>query len=125
MDILLIEDDEMVFKTLEWVFPKGMYHLRMASDGLEALQLLKARKPDAIIANFGLAERGSIDLLDIFRTRFPHTPVVVLSDRGNADVRLKALRGGAYDYIQKPIRVQELLEVLMRIERGREPTLKG
>ncbi len=69
----------------------------------EALRLLQKRQYDVIVSDIKMPEMDGLELLGQIQQRQPEIPIILITGQGEHDVAIRALRGGAYDYIQKPI----------------------
>ena len=84
------------------------YGVRTASDGDEAVQLMKDWSPDLVITDLRMPNMSGLDLCRHVRAR-SRVPIIVLSVKGEERTKVEALDAGADDYITKPFGVNELL----------------
>jgi len=103
--VLLVDDDPALLQAL----PEAL-RLRMAAVAVDtadsaaaALERIAARDYDAIVTDIKMAGMDGLALLARIRALQPDTPVLMITGHGEYDLALRALRGGAYDFIQKPI----------------------
>jgi DNA-binding NtrC family response regulator len=103
--VLIVDDDPDLLQALP-----GALRLRMdgvtvdtADSGAAALDLLAAGDYDAIVTDIKMPGMDGIELLAEIQTRWPDTPTLMITGHGEHDLVVEALRGGAYDFIQKPI----------------------
>ena len=103
--VLLVDDDVALLQAL----PETV-RLRMdgvvvdtADSGAVALNRLDARDYDAIVTDIKMPGMDGLELLAEIRTRRPDTPTLMITGHGEHDLVVDALRGGAYDFIPKPI----------------------
>jgi two-component system KDP operon response regulator KdpE len=106
--ILVIEDEREVRRFLRVTLTHNDHELVEASKGEEGLALAAACKPDLIILDLGLPDMDGLEVTRRLR-EWTHTPIVVLSARGQEQDKCLALDAGADDYLTKPFGVQELL----------------
>src|SRR5207237_3635263 len=85
-----------------------------ADSGAVALNRLDARDYDAIVTDIKMPGMDGLELLAEIRTRRPDTPTLMITGHGEHDLVVEALRGGAYDFIQKPIDRAYMVAVLRR-----------
>jgi CheY-like chemotaxis protein len=120
VDVLLIDDDPVVYEDLVVLLP-GDIKLRSASSRSEAAQVLKAGpRPDAVILDLCLPGSGGtpheeegLDLLRCLRSELAHgIPVIVLSALPRQRAESKCLDLGACIYLEKPCRVADLVWIL-------------
>ncbi len=120
--ILIVDDvstNRIVFKVK---LTAAGYHTVMAADGAACLRLALAEMPDIILLDLFLPDRSGIDVLQSLKSH-PQTrriPVVMFSSEADAALRLAALRGGAEDFMARPIDDQTLLARLRGLLRARE-----
>jgi two-component system KDP operon response regulator KdpE len=106
--ILVIEDEREVRRFLRATLTQNEHELVEASKGADGLALAAAHKPDLIILDLGLPDMDGLEVTRSLR-EWTHTPIVVLSARGQEQDKVLALDAGADDYLTKPFGVQELL----------------
>lgn len=78
------------------------YATSEAADGLEALELVRAAVPDAVLLDLQMPRQSGLVTLREIRTLAPEVPVVILSGHGDIQAAVAAVQGGAFDYIEKP-----------------------
>lgn len=109
MHILLVEDDRPLRKFLKKAFREEGYAVDEAESGEEALDRVLAGEYACVVLDLMLPERDGLSVLEELRRRSVHTPVLVLTARGELDSRIKGLESGADDYLSKPFDLSELL----------------
>jgi two-component system, NtrC family, response regulator AtoC len=110
--ILIIDDDDFIRKILSNVLEKAGYQVIEASDGETGLKYVEVKNPDLVITDYKMPGISGLDVLnDLVRNR-PGLPVVMLTAFGDVSLTIKAIQAGAYDFIEKPIKNRELLEVI-------------
>ena len=106
--ILLIEDEQEIRRFLRNTLPAHGYRLYEAVSGQEGLAQAQARNPDLVLVDLGLPDMDGLDVIRKLR-EWSQTPIIVLSARGQEQVKVTALDGGADDYMTKPFGIDELL----------------
>lgn len=115
--LLIVEDDPGLQRQLRWAYED--YQLFIAGDRLEAIELLRAHAPDVVTLDLGLppdpdgTSEGFATLAEILRIK-PDTKVIVASGHGARESALDAIAGGAYDFYQKPVDIDELGFIVRR-----------
>lgn len=111
---LLVVDDEASIREMlmETLSHAGNYEVDTAGDGREALQKMRASKYDLVVTDLRMPEMDGCRLLDISRHEFPEIPVVVITGYARLETAIDALRLGASNFITKPFRLAEILEVV-------------
>ncbi|WP_257540807.1 PEP-CTERM-box response regulator transcription factor [Sphingobium sp. CFD-1] len=115
--LLIVEDDPGLQRQLRWAYEE--YQLFIAGDREEAIELLRAEVPDVVTLDLGLppdpdgTSEGFATLSEILRIK-PETKVIVASGHGARESALDAISGGAYDFYQKPVDIDELGLIVRR-----------
>jgi len=116
MNILLVDDDEMVLQTIGDFLTRRGHRVRAAADGSEALRLMDGEPPDLVLSDIQMPGMDGIAFLKAVRERFPDLPVILTTGYATVETAVAALRGRAYDYLKKPVQLQELQACIERIE---------
>ena len=113
--ILVVDDEKDIRSTLGGLLGDEGYLVSFASSGPEALERLEESLPSVVVLDLwmGGSEQG-FDVLERLREESPQVPVLVISGHGNVETAVKAVRIGAYDFIEKPISVDKLLLSVQR-----------
>ena len=106
--VLLIEDEPQMRRFLRVVLQGHGYRMLEAAGGEEGLTQAAARNPDIVLLDLGLPGMGGIEVARRLR-EWSDVPVIVISARGQESDKIKALDGGADDYLTKPFGAGELL----------------
>jgi two-component system KDP operon response regulator KdpE len=106
--VLLIEDEPQVTRFLRATLPAHGYRLVSAECGKKGLAEASLQRPDVILLDLGLPDLDGIEVTRALR-EWTHTPIVVLSARGQERDKVQALDAGADDYLTKPFGMGELL----------------
>lgn len=106
--ILVVDDEPQISRVLKTTLTSQGYTVRTASDGDEAVQVMKEWAPDLVITDLRMPNFGGLDLCRHIRTK-SRIPIIVLSVKGEERIKVDALDAGADDYVTKPFSVNELL----------------
>jgi two-component system KDP operon response regulator KdpE len=106
--ILVIDDEPQIRRFLRISLISQGYDVVEAGSGAEGLQKIATESPDVVVLDLGLPDKDGQDVLVELRT-FHEGPVIVLSVRASEIEKVKALDGGANDYVVKPFGVKEFL----------------
>jgi len=103
--VLIVDDDQALLQGLPQALRLRMEGVRVdtADSGTAALDRIAALDYDAIVTDLKMPGMDGLDLLAEIRTHRPDTPTLMITGHGEHDLVVHALRGGAYDFIQKPI----------------------
>ena len=116
LKILVVDDEESIRHMLSLTLKKEGYKCRTVDNGEEGLKELIAGQWDIVLCDVRMPKMGGMELLDELSNRGIHTTVIVMSAFGNRDVAIEAIKRGAYDYIDKPFKRDEVLLTLLKAE---------
>ena len=106
--ILVVDDERSMREFLEIFFQREGYKVTTAPGVDEAEVCLENDDIDIVITDMQMPRRGGLELLDAARELSPDTAVVVITAYASTDSAIAAMREGAYDYITKPFKVDEI-----------------
>ena len=106
--ILLVDDEPQITRVLRTSLAARGYEIRVANDGLTALEIMKDWTPELVITDLFMPNMDGLELCRQVRKR-SQVPIIVLSVRGEERSKVKALDAGADDYVTKPFGMDELL----------------
>jgi len=106
--VLVVEDDAQMRKFVRIALESHDYRVVEAQSGQEALLQASAYTPDAVLLDLGLPDMDGLAVAKQLR-QWSTVPILVISARGQEDVKVQALDGGADDYLTKPFGTAELL----------------
>jgi two-component system nitrogen regulation response regulator NtrX len=117
--VLVIDDEMNIRKTLEGVLSDDGYRVLQAEDGAGGLEVLSRSFVDAVLLDVWMPDMDGLETLKRIREVYPILPVIMISGHGTIDTAVKAVKMGAFDFIEKPISLTKLLITLSRaIEQG-------
>jgi DNA-binding NtrC family response regulator len=117
--ILVVDDEPRILALMSGLLTSNGYIVTTARDGLTALEQLGQKTFDVILTDMRMPEMDGMELYHNLRKQHIETPVVFLTAYGTVESALEAMRGGAFDYVSKPFKVDELLTVVGRaVEHG-------
>jgi len=114
--VLVVDDEESLRVVVRSFLKRDGYEVEVASGVEEALSLLESFGPDFVLTDVRMPRLGGLDLLATLKAKGDPATVIVMSAYGNIDLALEAMKAGAYDYIQKPFKAEELLLTLRKAE---------
>ena len=118
--VLVVEDDEEIAQALQRSLRLEGYEVRLAHDGVAALDQATAFNPDLVVLDLGLPGMDGIDVAKRLRGA-DDVPILMLTARDGVESRVEGLDAGADDYLVKPFERQELLARLRALLRRRPP----
>jgi len=110
--ILVVDDELSMREFLEILLKKEGYEVITASDGEEASRLFKKDHYNLIIADIRMPKMDGLTLLHRIKEHHPHMPVVMITAYASPEDAILAMKEGAYDYITKPFKVEEIKSVV-------------
>lgn len=119
--ILLIDDEPLVRDELGGLLRDENYEVSTAGDGEEGLALFRTSQPDMVITDVRMPRRDGLSVAVTIRREDPTVPVTVITGHGSEAMAIEALRAGVTDFIKKPVRLDDLIAALARMEAARCP----
>jgi two-component system response regulator AtoC len=114
--ILVVDDEENIRVVLRTLLRRNAYEVETAGSGEEALSLVDSFGPDCVLTDVRMPKMGGLDLLATLKAKGNEATVIVMSAYGNTDMAIEAMKAGAYDYIQKPFRPDEVVLTLRKAQ---------
>lgn len=109
-NVLLVDDEvEFVSTLAERLGLRGL-QVQVANDGEQALQRITSDEPDLVVLDVMMPGMSGLTVLERIKTAYPHIPVILLTGIGSTKEGLEGMRLGAFDYLMKPLRIEELVE---------------
>ncbi len=112
--ILVVDDEEAVCWALERALRGEGHRVDVAASAEAAFKLAAARRPDAIILDVRLPGIDGLAALDRLRQLADDAPVIVITAFGNLNTAVRAVEGGAFDYLAKPFDLDQALSTVAR-----------
>ena len=115
-DILIVDDEKDIRELISEILIDEGYSTRLAGNSEECLGQVSEALPSLLILDIWLKDStmDGIDILKKVKIDFPHVPVVIISGHGNIEIAVSAIKQGAYDFIEKPFNIEQLLVVVRR-----------
>jgi two-component system, NtrC family, response regulator AtoC len=114
--VLVVDDEENLRLVLRTLLSRSGYEVRTAQSAEEALLGLEQFDPDFVLADVRMPGMSGIELCKELGTRGSLATAIVMSAYGSIDLALEAMKAGAYDYLSKPFKQDEVLLVLKKAE---------
>ncbi|MEM0908957.1 MAG: sigma-54 dependent transcriptional regulator [Pseudomonadota bacterium] len=110
-DILVVDDEIDIRNLIAGILEDEGYEVRTAADSDEALAAVGSRRPQLIFLDIWLqgSKMDGLALLDTIRAQHPTLPIVMISGHGNIETAVSAIKRGAYEYIEKPLKADRLV----------------
>jgi two-component system KDP operon response regulator KdpE len=121
--ILVVDDEPQIARVLRTGLKTHGYDVRVASDGVSALETFNDWRPDLVVTDLAMPNLDGLELCRRLRA-ISQLPIIVLSVRGEEKTKVEALDAGADDYVTKPFGIDELLaRVRAQLRRATMPPL--
>jgi two-component system, NtrC family, response regulator AtoC len=115
MKKILVVDDELNMRlVLKAMLKKEGYDVVLASDGVEALNILKQEEVTIVVSDLKMPKLDGMELLERISQSWPAIPVIIITAHGTIATAVDALKKGAFDYITKPFEQDELKNVILK-----------
>ncbi len=115
--ILIADDDEIVRDAIGSLLKDEGYSVISAHDGIDAIKILRVEDIDLVITDLRMPGADGYEVLKYSVKNNPDTVVVILTAYGTLDTALNAIKDGAYDYLTKPFKIQEIMLLVEKIYR--------
>jgi two-component system C4-dicarboxylate transport response regulator DctD len=122
---ILIEDEAALRLATSQTLELGGFSVQACASAEEALALLRADYPGVVVTDVRLPGRSGLELLAQAAALDAELPVIVVTGHGDVDMAVAAMRGGAYDFIEKPFASERLLESVRRAQERRRLVLEN
>ena len=113
--ILVVDDEESMCNFMEIMLVKEGYDVIHALNGHDAVEQIKEQTPDVVIADLTMPEMSGIELLSKAKSIDENINFIVMTAFASVDSAIEAMRNGAYDYITKPFKVDEIKFTLRKL----------
>jgi DNA-binding response OmpR family regulator len=107
--VLYVEDEQFLGKIVKDTLEGRGFEVQMATDGLQALQLLEKFTPQICVLDIMLPKMDGYSLAQEIRKQHPHLPILFLTAKNQTEDLLKGFELGGNDYVRKPFSLEELL----------------
>jgi len=120
VSILIVDDDEALSQTLSDIFQELGYGVETALDGKEAVEKCAGKYFNIALIDIRLPDINGLELLNKLKTMNPEIEGIIITGYASVETVIEALRRGAFDYVTKPLRMDEVLETIREaLERQR------
>ncbi len=110
--ILIIDDDETIYFSFKTFLNENNFSLDYARNGKEGLEKITVSEPNVIVADFKMPEMTGLEFLKAAKIIRPQTPIIIISAYGDTSTRRVFFEEGAFDYIEKPFDIEEIIKII-------------
>jgi signal transduction histidine kinase len=123
--IVIIDDDVRILELASLILSRRGYLVFTAPAAREGMKIIADRLPELVLLDYMMPEIDGLTALREIRTRFPGTYVVMFTGKGNEEIAVELMKGGASEYILKPFNNRDLVDRLDNVLRIREIELQN
>jgi len=105
---LIVDDDKAIGDVLKELISREHTSVDVFSDGVEAIQFVKKQPVDIVITDLMMPGIGGLEVLRQAKLTNPHVVVIIITGHASLETAVEAVREGAYDYIKKPFKLEEI-----------------
>ncbi|MFP4365144.1 MAG: sigma-54-dependent transcriptional regulator, partial [Spirochaetia bacterium] len=109
--ILVIDDEPGIRTVLSDILEDEGYEVFTAEDGFAGLNILKTEPIDLVYLDVWLPNMGGIDVLKKIKEEYPEIEVIIISGHANIDLAVKAVKLGAFDFLEKPLSLDRIINL--------------
>lgn len=118
--ILVVDDEDIVRTSCSRTLSPEGYEVRLAKNGVEGLKMASEERFDLVLTDLKMPDMDGIEVLRIIKEKWPETAVIIVTGYQTVDTAVKAIKLGAYDYIEKPFTPDALLSAVAEAMAGRQ-----
>jgi DNA-binding NtrC family response regulator len=110
--ILIVDDEPIARDNLAYIISKDGFSVKVAADGQQAIDILKKEEIDLVLTDLCMKGKDGMAVLDEAKNLWPAIEVVVITGHASVDTAVEAMRKGAYHYVAKPFKINELRAIV-------------
>ena len=113
--ILVVDDEENARIALSKILAREGYEVASAGNGYEALNYLRGKEVELIITDINMPEMNGLSFLRELGRSHPESNVIMVTAYGEVESYIEAMNLGAFEYINKPVKIDELKKIIRKI----------
>jgi len=118
--ILVVDDEDIVRTSCSRTLSPEGYEVRLAKNGVEGLKMASEERFDLVLTDLKMPDMDGIEVLRIIKGKWPETAVIIVTGYQTVDTAVKAIKLGAYDYIEKPFTPDTLISAVAEAMANRQ-----
>jgi hypothetical protein len=118
--VVVIDDDPHILELTSLILSRNGYHVLTASTARQGMEIISSQAPELALLDYMMPEMDGLATLREIKTRYPDTYVIMFTGKGNEEIAVELMKGGASEYILKPFNNRGLLDRLDSVLRIRE-----
>jgi len=111
-NVLIVDDEPGIRTVLSDIIRDENHNVLSASDGFDGLRILKEKSIDLVILDVWLPNMGGIDVLKEIKKEYQDIEVIMISGHANIDIAVKAVKLGAFDFLEKPLSLDKIINLI-------------
>jgi DNA-binding NtrC family response regulator len=116
LKLLLVDDEKDALDAMRMGLEgEKSYDIKTSLSRNEAINIIKSSPVDIVVTDLKLKDGSGLDIINFIQEKCPGISLIIITAYGSVESAIEAIRGGAYDYLQKPIRLVELKRLLNRL----------
>ncbi len=115
--VLIVDDEPGIREVLSDILEDEGYTTFTAEDGVSAMQVLRTEPIDVVLLDVWLPNRGGIDVLSDIKETYPETEVIIITGHATIDLAVKAVKRGAFDFLEKPLSMDRVTTIVRNADR--------
>lgn len=115
LSILIIDDEEAQVESLKRFLGKRGHTIHTATKGKQGIEIIERNQIDLVVSDYRMPEMNGLEVLQAIKNLNPRIDVVIVTAYGNVEEAVEIMKSGAYDYLTKPIELDELENMIKRI----------
>lgn len=117
LNVLVVDDDENIRMVLQKAIGKQGHHVSVASNGEEALEILQRSHFHVVITDIQMGEMSGLELMEEIKELNALIQIYVVTAHSNLERVISCMKGGAYDFFEKPIQIEDVLTTIQEAAR--------
>lgn len=110
--ILIVDDEPSIRDVLSGILEDEGYSVKTAENGIIGLEMLKDSDIGLVLLDIWLPQMGGMEVLEQIKADFPSIEVIMISGHGNIDLAVKAVKMGAFDFLEKPLSLDRIVTIV-------------
>ena len=111
-EVWVVDDEKGILETLEDILKDEGYQVKTFLFGKKLLEEIENHKPDILLLDLWLKDIDGFEVLEKVKKKSPHTQIIVISGHGTIETAVKAIKMGAFDFIEKPLSYERIMVTL-------------
>jgi len=116
--VLVVDDDREMTAIIQKILVRESYEVLTAENGEDAVAILRTRPIPVVIADWRMPKCDGMRLIDIVKRDFPQTRLIMITAFGEVDTYIEAMNRGAFEFLSKPLNIDELKSLVARAMAG-------